>query len=201
MSVAGATAAWAACDGTEECLRAIEASQRSTRTLVARFEQTKHLSLMAEPLVSRGRFAFKAPDQVLWELDDPPVTVRIDRHGVQMPGVPNAQAEVAALAQFGDMMREISGLFTGSLSGVQQSFAVVATGDATAIHVRMAPRREQWRRMFRSLELTFAMPDLVMRTIHVEEALGDSLDIVFSDVHRNDGAADAVFGAAAASHG
>jgi hypothetical protein len=188
-----AAAAGVACDRTDACLRAIEASQRATRTLVARFEQTKHLSLMAEPLVSHGRFALKAPDQVLWQLDDPRVTVRIDQHGVHMPGLPDAQADVASLAPFGEMMREMSGIFTGSLASVQQSFEVAATGDAAAIHVRLTPRRERWRRMFRSLELAFAMPDLVMQSIHVEEALGDSLDIVFSDVHRNDAAADAVF--------
>jgi hypothetical protein len=189
-----AAAAWAVCDGTAACLRAIEESQRVTRTLAARFQQTKHLSLMSEPLVAHGRFAFKAPDQVLWQLDDPKVTVRIDSHGVQLPDLPNAEAEVASLAQFGEMMREMSGLFTGSLTGVQKSFEVTATSDAMAIRVRMAPRSEQWRHMFRSLELTFVMPDLVIHTIHVDEALGDSLDIVFSDVHRNDAAADAALG-------
>jgi len=199
LLLARAATTHAACDSTESCLRAIEDSQRATRTLSAHVEQTKHLSLLAEPLVSRGRFAFKAPDQVLWQLDDPKVTVRIDRQGVHLQDLPNADAEVAALAQFGEMMRDMSGMFTGSLSRVQKTFEVAATGDALAIHVRMTPRSDQWQRMFRSLELTFAMPDLVMHTIHIDETLGDSLDIVFSDMHRNDAVADAVFGASPSS--
>jgi outer membrane lipoprotein-sorting protein len=198
--VACATAAWAVCEGTDACLRAIEESQRTTRALTARFEQTKHLSLLTEPLVSRGRFAFKAPDQVLWQIDEPKVTVRIDQHGVHLPDLPNAEAEVAALAPFSEMMRELSGLFTGSLTTVQKSFDVTAAGDAAAIRVHLVPRSEQWRRMFRSLELEFAAPDLVMHTIHIDEALGDSLEIVFSEVHRNDDVANAVFGAAPAGH-
>ena len=195
-----APAAWAVCNAAEACLRAIEDGQRATRTLSARFEQTKHLSLLAEPLVSRGRFAFKAPDHVLWQIDEPKVTIEIDARGVRLPDVPNAEGEMAALAQFGAMMREMSGMFTGSLTSMQKSFSVTAGGDATSIHVHLAPRREEWQRMFRSVDLTFATPDLVMRAIHIDEALGDSLDIVFSEVHRNDDAAEAVFGAGAAPH-
>jgi len=194
-----AAAAWAVCASTAACLQAIEESQRATRSLSAQVVQTKHLSLLAEPLVSRGRFAFKAPDQVLWQLDDPKVTVRIDRQGVHLQDVPNAETEVAALAQFGEMMRDMSGMFTGSLARVQRTFDVVASGDAQAIHVRMTPRSEQWQRMLRSLELAFAMPDLIMHTIHIDEALGDSLDIVFSDVHRNDAAAEAMLAAGSVS--
>jgi outer membrane lipoprotein carrier protein len=200
LLITSATAAWAACEGTDACLRAIEESQRTTRALTARFEQTKHLSLLTEPLVSRGRFAFKAPDQVLWQIDEPKVTVRIDQYGVHLPDLPNAEAEVAALGPFSEMMRELSGLFTGSLTTVQKSFDVTAAGDTAAIRVHLVPRSEQWRRMFRSLELEFAAPDLVMHTIHIDEALGDSLEIVFSDVHRNDDVANAVFDAAPAGH-
>jgi len=32
--------------------------------------------------------------------------------------------------------------------------------------------------------LTFAQPDLLLRDIHIEEAVGDELDIVFQDTKR-----------------
>jgi outer membrane lipoprotein-sorting protein len=186
----------ALCDSTEACLRVVEESQRSTRALTARFEQTKHLSLLAEPLVSRGRFAFKQPDQVLWQMEEPSFTVRIDQQGVHLPDLPNAQAEVAAMAPFSAMLRELSGVFTGSLSNVRRTFEVQAEGDVAAIRVRLVPRSPQWQRMFRAIELSFATPDMVMKTIRLDEALGDHLEIVFSDVHRNDAVADAAFDAA-----
>lgn len=192
-----APAVWGLCEGVEACLRTIEDGQRATRALSARFQQTKHLSLLAEPLVSTGRFAFKAPNHVLWQIDEPKVTIEIDGTGVHLPDVPNAEGEMAALAQFGAMMREMSGMFTGSLTGMQKSFAVTASSDAAAIRVHLAPRREEWQRMFRGVDLTFTAPDLLMHTIHIDEALGDSLDIVFSDVHRNDDTAEAALGAGA----
>ncbi len=187
------TAARAQCGSTDACLHAVEASQQSTRALSARFEQTKHLSLLAKPLVSRGWFAFRQPDQILWRIEDPAITVRIDRQGVHLPDLPGAEAEVAAVAPFSSMLREISGVFTGSLATVRSSFDVRAEGDAAGIRVHLVPRSAQWQRMLRSIDLGFATPDLVMRTVRVEEALGDSLEIVFSDVHRNDAVAEAAF--------
>jgi outer membrane lipoprotein-sorting protein len=185
---------WAACDSTDACLQAIEASQRATRALSAQFEQTKHLSLLAEPLTTHGRFAFKAPDQILWQIEEPALSVRIDRDGVHLPDLPQAQAEIAAMAPFSAMLREISGVFVGSLNSVHNTFEVTARGDDAAIHVQLTPRSAQWQRMFRSLDLTFAMPDLVMNTIRIEETLGDRLEIVFSDIHRNDAIAEAALG-------
>ena len=139
-------AAAAPCMGTDACLQVIETSQRTTRALSARFEQTKHLSLLTEPLVTRGQFAFRQPDQVMWRVDDPAITVRIDREGIHLPDLPGVKDEVAALAPFSAMMRQLSGLFTGSLSSVRNTFDVTATADGGAIRVHLVPREEQWRR-------------------------------------------------------
>jgi hypothetical protein len=190
----------AVCEGTDACLQVIEASQRTTRALAARWVQTKHLSLLAEPLVTRGQFAFRTPDQVLWRVDDPPITVRIDGQGIHLPDLPGVKDEVAALAPFSSMMRQLSGLFTGSLSGVRNTFEVTAAPQQGAIHVHLVPREQQWQRMFRSIDVSFAAPEWVVATIHIEEALGDSLDITFVDVHRNDALANAAFDPLPARH-
>ncbi len=185
----------ASCDTAEQCLAVLESSQRSIKALSARFEQTKHLSLLNEPLVTRGQFAFRAPDRVLWRVDDPPITVRIDREGLHLPDAVGMKEEVAALAPFSAMMRQLSGIFTGSLSTVRNTFDVTASGDDRMIRVRLVPRDPQWRRTFQSITMSFAAPDWVVSTMHLEESLGDSLDIIFSDVHRNDAVANAAFDA------
>ena len=198
-SVGGCHAAAAApCVGTDTCLQLIEASQRGTRALSARFEQTKHLSLLAEPLVTHGRFAFRQPDQVMWRVDDPPITVRIDRNGIHLPDVPGMKDEVAALAPFSAMMRQLSGLFTGSLTSVRNTFDVTAAAADGTVRMHLVPRDPQWRHTFRALDVSFAAPEWVVAAMHIEEALGDSLDIAFSDIHRNDDVANAALDAAGA---
>jgi len=188
------------CVGTEACLNLIETSQRTTRALSARFEQTKHLSLLAEPLVTRGEFAFRQPDQVMWRVDEPPITVRIDRDGIHLPGLPGANDEMAALAPFSAMLRQLSGLFTGSLRTVRDTFDVTAAPDAGAIRVHLVPHSAQLQHMFSSIDMSFVAPEWVVTTLHFEEALGDSLDIAFSDIHRNDAVANAALDATPSRH-
>jgi hypothetical protein len=190
----------AVCEGTDACLQVIEATQRTTRALAARWVQTKHLSLLAEPLITRGQFAFRQPDQVVWRVDDPAITVRIDRDGIHLPDLPGVKDEVAALAPFSSMMRQLSGLFTGALSSVRNTFEVTAAPDQRAIRVHLVPREPQWQRMFRAIDVSFAEPEWVVATIHIDEALGDSLDIAFADVHRNDEVANAALDPLPARH-
>lgn len=198
--VARCAAAVPPCDSSAACLRVLEASQRTTRALSARFEQTKHVSLLAEPLVTRGQFAFRQPDQVVLRVDDPALTVRIDRDGIHLPDLPGAQDEVAALAPFGTMMRQLSGSFTGALSTMSSAFTVTAAADGNVIRVHLVPRDAQWRRTIGAIDLSFAGPNWVVAKIHIEESLGDSLDIVFSNVHRNDDVANAAFDATPGRH-
>jgi len=188
------------CAETDACLQLIETSQRTTRVLCARFEQTKHISLLAEPLVTRGQFAFRQPDQVMWRVDEPPITVRIDRDGVHLPDLPDARDETAALAPFSAMLRQLSGLFSGSLRDVRETFEVTAVPDAAAIRVHLVPRAAQLQHMFRSIDMLFVAPEWVVTTLHFEEALGDSLDITFSAIHRNDAVASAALDATPSRH-
>jgi outer membrane lipoprotein-sorting protein len=189
-----ATALAAPCETPEACLQAVAAVQRETRTFTARFEQTKYLSLLNEPLVTSGRFAFQQPGEVLWVLDEPPVTVRVDQAGVHVPDLP-AAAHVD-LAPFGAVLRELSGIFTGSWERVQRHFEVRVQPGAEMVRVALVPRNPAWQQMFKSMEISFTQPSLLLAAIRLDENLGDRVEIRFSDVHRNDAVAAAAFTAA-----
>ena len=184
-------AAAAPCSDTKTCLRLIESRQRETRSLSAQFVQTKSLSLMNEPLVTHGSFAFKQPDQVMWKIDDPPLTIRINRQGLRIDERPEVENEVRAMASFSQLMRKLSGMFVGSLQEIEGSFDVVAGSDASEIRLQLTPKEAQLKDLFRTITVSFTTADVVMHSLRVEEALGDRLEIVFSDVHRNDSAAEA----------
>ncbi len=179
------------CRDTESCLHLVETKQAATEVMSARFEQSKQLSLMTEPLVSRGRFAFRRPDRVLWEVEEPKLTIRIDGKGLHLPDLPGVKEEGAALAPFGQMLRDLSGLFTGSLAGLRRGFEVEAVAAAEGVDLRLRPKTEQWRRMFTAVSVSFRGAELTIASLRLQEALGDRLEIVFSDVHRNDAVAAA----------
>src|SRR6185503_5503950 len=69
--VAAADAAPVAATRLAQVLERFDATQATLRTLTAEFTETKNISLMSEPLVSKGRFFYTHPNDVLWEYQSP----------------------------------------------------------------------------------------------------------------------------------
>lgn len=191
LRCAGASAA---CSDSTACLREIGAAQKQVRSLSARFVQTKHLALLEEPIVSTGTFAFKHPDQVLWKIDEPAFEVRINGAKIQLPeGVePGMRSMPPGLE---GLLGAMSAVFTGDIDAASRRFNMEAKEEGGDVVVRMSPKESADRRLLGDMRLNFARPDLVLRTMHLEEAVGDSLDIEFRDTHRNDAAAESALNA------
>jgi hypothetical protein len=58
----------------------------------------------------------------------------------------------------------------------------------------MVPKRSVDRLLVGSIRLTFVPPEMALRRIRLEESVGDHLEVVFRDIHRNDASAAALFG-------
>ena len=185
------SASASACTDSAACLREIGEAQKQVRSLSARFVQTKHLALLEEPIVSSGTFAFKHPDQVLWKIDEPAFEVRINGAKVQLPeGVdPGMRSMPPGLES---LLGAMSAVFTGDMETASSRFEMEAKQEGDNLVIRMSPKQSADRRLLGDMRLTFARPDLTLRTMHLEEAVGDSLDIQFEDTHRNDATAEAV---------
>lgn len=191
-------AAHAACDSTDTCLKAIDAAQADTRSVSARFTQTKHLSLLDEPLVSTGRFVFKRPDRMRLEIESPrPATILINGREISIPGISDSDKQQLAMTPMAAMFAELGAMFGGSAAALGQHFRVGATAADGAIDVTLTPTLPAWQRLYRTIELRFAGPDLVISSMRLDDALGDRLDIVMSDVQRNQDVPDSLFAAPA----
>ncbi len=196
LALARIGAAEAACDSTDACLKAIEAAQADTRTVSARFTQTKHLSLLDEPLVSTGRFVFKRPDRMRLEIDSPrPATILINGRDISIPGISERDKQHLAMTPMAAMFAELGAMFSGSAASLSRHFQVDATPVDGAIEVTLTPTLPAWQRLFRTIQLRFAGPDLVISAMRLDDALGDRLDIVMSDVQRNQDVPDSTFAA------
>jgi hypothetical protein len=91
------------------------------------------------------------------------------------------------------MFSELGSMFGGSTTALRQHFQVAAAPVDGAIEVTLAPTVPAWQRMFRAVQLRFAEPDLVLSSMRLDDALGDRLDIVMSDVRRNSDLPDSLF--------
>jgi outer membrane lipoprotein-sorting protein len=181
-----AARAGATCDSTESCLRAIDAAQQQTQSVSARFTQTKHLALLDQPLVSTGRFAFQRPDRMRLEIETPRAAVIvINGRQISIPGLSAADQQQLALTPMTAMFTELGAMFGGSAGALQQHFEVSATPAGDAIEVTLRPTVPEWQRLFRTIALRFAGPDLLISSMQLDDALGDQLEIAMSDVQRN----------------
>lgn len=192
----------APCATTDACLQQVEAAQRATESLRARFTQTKYMSLLQEPLVATGRFAFKRPDRILWEIEQPEkTTVIITGNRLEIPGLPESERAALARVPVATALAQIGALFTGDIGAVRDAFDATAEGDDGGVRVRLVPRRADAHGMFNRIELRFAAPDLTLRAIQLANRLGDRVEVTLDDVAVNAPVPDALFAVPTAAAG
>jgi len=189
-----APAAAAPCDTSDACLEVLAAAQTATRTVDARFVQTKHVSLLDAPLISTGRFRFRRPDHVRLDVESPqPTTILIAGRTVTIPGLAASEQQALAGSPMTTMFTELGALFAGQLDRAPAHFAVMARGSGDAIDVTLTPTAPDFQRLFRSIALRFAGPQTVIQSMRLDDALGDRLDVELRDVRTNVELPDAVF--------
>ena len=97
------------------------------------------------------------------------------------------------MAPMGAMFTQMGAIFTGSTQALRTGFDVSAQEDAEGILVHLVPRNAAWQRMYRSVDVRFVRPELVVRSIRLEDGFGDHLEIDLHDVERNIDVADDTF--------
>ncbi len=189
-----APAAAAVCVSTRDCLQAVERVQGDTRSLSADFTQVKHVSLLEQPVVSTGQLLVKRPDHVLVRILTPtPLTVRINDGQLDIPGLSERDRQALSMAPMTGLGGNLGAIFSGSMSALQQNFDVTAAGDEAGVTVRLVPKDASLQQSLRTIEVRFDGPELVLRRVHLDDALGDTLEITLERVQRNVDIPDTVF--------
>lgn len=184
----------APCASTDACLAQIEAAQHGTQSLRARFTQTKHMSLLNQPLVATGRFAYKRPDKVLWEIEQPEkATVIIADGKLHVPGMTDSDREALAAMPVASAMSHIGALFAGDVAALRETFDITAQQGDAGIAVQLAPRAAATQGMFNRIDLTFGGPALALRMIRLENKLGDRVEVDVHEVTVNPSLPDELF--------
>ena len=131
------------------------------------FVMTRHSSLMAEPLVSRGNASYTHPGHVRWEVVSPKPYV-FECNGT----------EVADRRQQA-MIRNISKISEKGLIN-EDDFKVVVYGDAAQWQVDMVPLRRDLSQLFSLITLLADPRTGALRAIVLSEIDGDLTEIKIS---------------------
>ena len=173
-------------------LEAISRTQAAIQTMTAAFVQRRTVTLFDEELVSRGRFRFKRPGRVRWDVESPTsVAMVITPEGIvtREPGAAPARADALPVPT-----AEIIGLISGSVQTVTQHFDVRRpAGHAHDSIFELRPHSPRLAEILRSVTLELAPVDKHIRRVVFYEATGDRTEIVFHQVEINGTIPDATF--------
>jgi len=143
-------------------------TQVAVRSVQADFIQEKHLQILAQPLLSQGRFLFKAPDSLRWEYTSPfhsillmdkgRVKKFIEKNGrmVADTGMPMNGMQV--------VMTEISGWLNGHITD-NATFSVKRKGKT----IILTPKNQGMRAIISAIELRLGDQAGLLQSVTIVE--------------------------------
>jgi outer membrane lipoprotein-sorting protein len=157
------------------------------KTLTARFTETTTSSLLTRPLVAKGRVAVERPSRVVLRYTEPDTRIVLidgnkmtmswpSRHLKQVTDIGTAQARVQKY------------FINGTAEDLRNQFDIEDHGTVDkpgAYYVTMIPKRKQIKENLARLDLWIDRTSLLLDTMKMTFASGDSKTMEFEDVTPN----------------
>ena len=140
----------------------------------ARFNETKHVSILDRPLESSGELVFTPPDRLERRVTSPGnerMVADRERLVVERGG----RTQVLALAEHPEvalLIESIRGTLAGDREALERSYTLRLEGDERAWRLFLVPREASLARLVKSVEIDGSQAQL--QRVQVEQADGDS---------------------------
>src|SRR5262245_17459786 len=157
------------------------------KTLTARFTETTTSSLLTRPLVARGTVAVERPSRVVLRYAEPDVrTVLIDGNKMTMSW---PSRHIRQVSDIGTAQGRVQKYFVnGTADDLRRQFEIddhEANDKPGSYCVTMVPKRKQIRENLVKLDLLINRTSLLLDTMKMTFANGDSKTMAFEDVVPN----------------
>ena len=171
----------------------IHAAARDIRNVQAAFTQEKHLQILAQPLLSRGRLIFATPDRLRWEYETPLPSVLLMNEGRVQRFVKTGPAWTedasAALPAMSFVMQEIGRWMNGRFDENPDFEARLEPGG----RIILTPRKEGLATVIQQIVLQLADTPGVIASVTVYEDEFNFTRLLFTDVIVNQPVDPALF--------
>ena len=163
-----------------------EATARIT-TMQCDFVQTKHLSVLNDKMVSKGRMYYQKSDRLRWEYATPYTYVFIlSGHEILLKN--KNRSDIIDVNQ-NRMFREIVQIMLSSVVGDcldDRNFKSTLTATAAEYVATLVPQRKNMKQMFRQITLRFDRKNLCVTRVELTEKNNDRTVIELSNIHLNE---------------
>ncbi len=157
------------------------------KTLTAHFTETTTSTLLTKPLVARGRVVVERPSRVVLRYSDPDVRIVLidgDRMTMAWPS-----RSIRQVTDIGTAQGRVQKYFiNGTAEDLRRQFEIEDHGTsdrAGAYYVTMVPKRKQIKENLVRLDLWIDRSSLLLDTMKMTFANGDSKTMAFDDVKPN----------------
>jgi outer membrane lipoprotein carrier protein len=193
FAVATAIAVVASASDWGESWDSIRLAARDMRTVRADFVQTRTVRILSRPIVSRGRLAYRRPDDLRWEYKSPIKSVMLLRSGSVERYIGRDEGFVrdssAKLDAMAGVVREINLWLNGEFSASKTFRPALARADRTT-KVKLVPIDPSMRAIISGIELVLGKTAGTVESITIDEGTEGATRIDFTDVRINEGVTD-----------
>jgi outer membrane lipoprotein-sorting protein len=151
------------------------------------FVQEKKMRILARPIVSKGRFFYRAPGDLRWEYDSPIRSVMLLHEGdverfTWREGKYSRDAG-GSLEGLRFVLQDISGWLAGDFVSSTTFTAELKPG--SPVKIVLSPREKSFTEFIQRVELTLASTPGVLRSVEIVESQENATHIEFQNVEIN----------------
>ena len=158
------------------------------------FVQTKHLKMLNDKVVSKGKMYYQQSDKLRWEYVSPyKYTFILNGSKVQLK---NSKRNDVIDVQKNKLFKEIARIMMSSVVGNcmnDKSFKVTISDGKTEWIATMVPQRREMKQMFQTIKLHFNKQNSMVSMVELIEKNGDKTVIELKNIKTNVAIAPNIF--------
>lgn len=170
-------------------LEAFDAAQMRAGSIVAEFTEEKKISLLTRPIVSRGLFYFRRPNQVRWEYSSPETKVYVITEDMYTAYLPSQKrAEQVPISRFvGKRLFRFIGVGQAIADlGAYYTFRLEPHAGLPDTHLLvLTPRKRRIQERISELRIWVDAMTFLPRQLQYVEIGGDTTTISFQKTRAN----------------
>jgi outer membrane lipoprotein-sorting protein len=173
----------------EAFIQELAAILRTKKSMQVYFTQERHLSLLIEPLISKGVCFFKNPDQLRWEIVEPYKSIllfngnRVEKYDFDEDGTPR-RLTLGSEDVIREILSQITDWMRGDFSNSAQTYNIrIYKNDNDRI--RLIPKSKELRENIRFIELHIKNLTKQIIQVLIEETESDFVRIFFFEEKNN----------------
>ena len=167
-----------------QAIQQISRAAAAMKTMQADFVQTKHLRMLGEKMVSRGRMCYQQSDKLRWEYTKPyAYTFILNGNSVMMSkGGHRDVVDVNRNKVFREIARMMMSSVVGTCLTDSKNFKVSMTVDKQTYTATLLPQKKDVKAMFTRIVLVFIRKTSVVSKVTMYEKNGDRTEITLDNV-------------------